>query len=83
MNEISNFIIDWFLENTEITSDCVDIYDDYLDNGWIDSFGFLGLVAAIEEKFAIEFEDSDFENRDVFTINGMSRIIEERIHVAE
>ena len=74
------FVIDWFSENSTMSRKEIenDTSINYLEQGLIDSFAFLELISTCEEKFKIEFSDDDFQNDDIFTIEGLIRIIEKK-----
>ena len=50
-----------------------------LEEGYIDSMGFIKLVTKIEDHFQIKFSNTDFLHADFATIEGMSIIIEEKL----
>ena len=73
---VYNFVINWFKEHSNIGEDVENHLDDnYLANGYVDSFGFLDLIASSEEKFNIKLSDEDFANDSIFTINGLVKIL--------
>ena len=57
-----DFIIGWFAENSTLSREELekDLTINYLEAGVIDSFGFLDLISACEEKLGIAFSDDDF-----------------------
>ncbi len=77
---IRDFIIDWFVEHGTLSGEQIkeSMDENYLEAGMIDSFGFLGLIGACEENFGITFQDDDFADDAIFTINGMIRLMEEK-----
>lgn len=74
------FIINWFLENSALSKEDIDnsLNVNFFDNGTIDSFGFLGLIAECEEKLNIIFDDEDFQNDRIFTIGGLIEVVENK-----
>ena len=74
---IKDWIIDWFCEKG-IRRDELEKGGDknYLENGFIDSLGFLDLISACEEKFGILFSDADFEDMRIFCIDGLAAAIQ-------
>lgn len=75
-----DFIINWFVDNSALTREQIeaDIDMNYLEKGVVDSFGFLGLIAACEEELGIEFDDDDFALDEIFTISGIIDVIENK-----
>jgi acyl carrier protein len=58
----------------------LDREENYFDAGAIDSFGVIELIEAIEEHFAIQFGERDFQDRRFSTIAGLAEITNERLH---
>lgn len=77
---IKNWIYEWFAKNSGVKKDELNLYENknYLTEGLIDSFGFLSLISACEEELSMEFLDDDFSDDDIFTINGLAKIIAEK-----
>tara|TARA_R110000868_G_scaffold10415_2_gene51124 strand:+ start:283 stop:522 length:240 start_codon:yes stop_codon:yes gene_type:complete len=50
--------------------------DNFIAAGVINSFGIVELILAIEEEFSISLTEAMFEHADVFTINGLSQLID-------
>ena len=75
-----DFIIGWFAESSTLSREELekDLTINYLEAGVIDSFGFLDLISACEEKLGIAFSDDDFSNDKIFTIAGLIDIITEK-----
>lgn len=73
---VKHFIEDWFLENGSLKKEDIKSNDNYIESGYIDSFGFLDLIQTCEDRFNIHFSDDDFENDKIFTIDGLAEIIE-------
>ena len=75
-----DFIIGWFAENSTLSREELekDLTINYIETGVIDSFGFLDLISACEEKLGITFSDDDFSNDKIFTIAGLIDIITEK-----
>lgn len=72
------FVINWFAEKSTMSQEELErnLEINYFEQGLIDSFSFLELVSACEEKFGITFSDEDFENDEIFTISGLIHILE-------
>lgn len=48
-------------------------------SGYVDSFGIIELIDALESQFAILFEDADFKLPAFRTIVGVSALVDERL----
>lgn len=73
-----NYIIDWFEKKGSIRKEDIAMEDNYIERGYIDSFGFLELIQNCEDHFKIKFCDSDFEDENIFTVIGLIKIIENK-----
>lgn len=78
MNDVKKWLVDYIAANCgRTTAEIMENLDEnYFLAGYIDSFQFINMVADIEEKFAIEFANEQFEDRSFSTVNGLARIIE-------
>lgn len=78
--EEQDWLIEWFDQQTVINNDTLrnntDV--DYLQEGWIDSMQFIGLISSIEDEFDIEFSNDEFQNRSFATISGLARMIADK-----
>jgi arylformamidase len=77
-SEISQWLQDWLIHNTSctrenITSDYERL--NYFEAGFVDSFGYVEMIASIEEQFQIEFSNDDFQDRHFATIGGLTDAI--------
>ena len=46
-----------------------------LEGGAIDSLGVIELVAFLEEKYGVEFDDDDFETENLETLTALTRLV--------
>jgi len=76
------WIIKWFIENTDVHAFEIrkNLKENYLGKGWIDSFKFISFITEIEDFFKIKFSNDEFQNRDFASIEGLSKILSEKIH---
>jgi acyl carrier protein len=81
VKDIKNFLINWFELNSDISTKELEenLGANYFEEGWLDSFRFITLITDLEEKFAIEFNHDEFQNRNFSTIEGLIRIISEKL----
>lgn len=77
---IKEWISEWFVNNGVSLSDVENnMGSNYLEVGFLDSLGFLGLISDCEDHFSMVFSDDDFSNDLMFTINGLSEIISNKV----
>ena len=75
--QIKTWLSNWLSNRAGISADEVSRHldDNYFDLGYIDSFGFIELLDAIETKYGIMFDNEQFEDRGFSTVSGMTEII--------
>ena len=56
-----------------------DLNKDYLSEGWVDSFDLINFISYIETEFGITLEPEDTERFDFRTIQGLAKIIEQKL----
>jgi acyl carrier protein len=75
-----DWLIEWFDQQTVVDKHTLrsnaDV--DYLQEGWVDSMQFIGLIASIEYEFDIEFSNDEFQNRSFATISGLAQMIADK-----
>lgn len=73
------WVINWFVKNADCREeDIIRLPDEsYFEQGFIDSFKFILLIAAIGNEFGIQFDNDRFQDRSFSTINGLAKAIEE------
>ena len=81
MKNVEKWVVEWFVDNGGSVKEEIytNMQENYIENGLVDSFGFLQLIADIEEKYKFVFEDSDFENEKLFVIEGLIEVIGDKI----
>ncbi len=72
-SEVQDKLLDFISANFRIARDKIDPEASLVDQGVIDSFGFVEIVAFLEETFDIEIADEDI-NADHF--GSVKRIVE-------
>ena len=57
----------------------LEVDDNYLEKGVIDSFGLMEFIEEIEKNFSIQFSNSEFSDRRFVTISGLTEIITSKL----
>lgn len=78
MEDIRTWLLEWFEDNSDVLSANIKEDENYVESGWIDSFQFLDLISAVEERFGVFFSDDDFAKEKLLTIRGMMEIISDK-----
>jgi len=78
--EEQDWLIKWFDQQTVVDKDTLrsNTNVDYLQEGWIDSMQFIGLVSSVENEFDIEFSNDEFQDRSFATISGLAQLIADK-----
>jgi acyl carrier protein len=79
-SDVRKWLIKWFNQQTVIDEQTLQsrTNKDYLQEGWIDSMKFIGLVSSVEDEFDIEFSNDEFQDRSFATIDGLAELIAEK-----
>lgn len=77
--KVLEWIIEWFEKNANLNKGELNIKTSYIEEGYVDSFGFIALISACEEKFNIQFSDGEFEDEAIFSISGIAQIIQKKL----
>jgi acyl carrier protein len=79
---LKSWIIQWFLDNSNLSGKEIEenLDENYLIKGWIDSLKFISFINDVENEFQISFSNDEFQNRKFATVNGLTKIIEDKIN---
>jgi len=79
--DIKNWIICWFVDNTDLARKEVEkgCLNNYFEEGWIDSFGFISFMGDMEKEYGIYFSNNEFQDRGFATIEGLTDIVKKKI----
>ena len=80
--DVKTWLIEWFKTNTDLSEGDIgnNLNANYFEKGWIDSFKFINFITDVEENFDIRFSNDQFQDRTFSTIDGVIRLIEEKIN---
>ena len=70
---VRDWVLQWFQQHTgvEILELSRKGDENYFDNGYIDSFAFIGMISDIEARWDISFSNDQFLDQSFVTINGL------------
>ena len=81
---VEKWLIDWFATRGKIGKEVLRsqrdtvLNTDYFDAGWLTSMEVVEFVTEIEQKFEMQFSDSDLQEHRFVTIAGLTELILER-----
>lgn len=75
-----NYILNWLETERSLQIKDREAFSkqNYLEQGDLDSFGFVQLIAEVEEHFKITFTEEDFDQEKIMTIAGLVEVIKEK-----
>lgn len=77
MSQAQEWILNWFEYNTYVSKQELieKINENYFNAGFLDSFGFISFITAIEEYFNVTFDSTQLQQPQFSSIYGLSEII--------
>ena len=82
MEDIKNWILYWFINNSDVTDEEINkkLNENYFSKGWIDSLKFIELISDIENEHNLTFSNDEFQDRNFSTVSGLIKIIEDKLN---
>lgn len=77
--EIEMQLIEWVREMSGFEG-VIKSHDNFIKNGWLDSFAVLGLIMQIEQYYGFKFEMHELANPELQIIQNMARTVFDKIH---
>ena len=73
-----DWVLDWFAKNRDIDLTIANQHldENFFELGYIDSFGFIMLISAVQEQFGITFDNDQFQDRSFATLKGFANAME-------
>jgi len=75
--QIADWLMDWFKDRVPGLE--LDMNENYIDKGVIDSFGIIELIEAIESEYAIKFDQKDMQSLELFSVGGLAAIVSRKL----
>lgn len=76
--EVKDWLITWFADKIDCDKSEIDMELNFFEEQYIDSLKIFELIVEIEYTFNIKFDNSDFLDKKMHTINGLSLLIEKK-----
>ena len=76
--EVKAWLITWFADKIDCDKSEIDMELNFFEEQYIDSLKVFELIVEIEYTFNVKFDNSDFLDEKIHTINGLSLLIEEK-----
>ena len=68
-----------FLKKKNIKISNENFAENYLENKYLDSLDMVEFITFIEEEFTIKLTEEDYQNKELFNIHGLTRIIYKKV----
>lgn len=73
------FIVNYLQREYELPKGIDILKFNYVESGYIDSFGLIQFIATLEDEYQIEFTDAELQNPEIKTIGGLMKIMSEKL----
>lgn len=79
MDKVREFVTDYIQREYTVPEKQDIMVLNYIETGYVDSFGLIQFIATLEDEFEIEFSDEDLENPDIKIIGKLIEIINSKL----
>ena len=76
--DIKNWLINWFADKMDCNKNEIDPNSNFFEEQYIDSLRIFELIVELESTFNIKFDNSDFLDDKIHSINGLVNIITDK-----
>lgn len=80
MQDVKEFVTEYIQREYTVPEDKDIMTLNYIEEGYIDSMGFIQFISTIEDEFGIEFEVEDIENPDMRIVGKLIEIIKDKLN---
>ncbi|MCL2336761.1 MAG: phosphopantetheine-binding protein [Firmicutes bacterium] len=79
MTSVEEFVLKYIQKNYTVPAD-IDIYSlNYVEQGYIDSLGFIKFIVELEEEFGFEFTDDELSAPAIQVVGELIGFVESKI----
>ena len=79
MQDVKEFVTDYIQREYTVPEDKDIMTLNYIEEGYIDSMGYIQFISTIEDEFGIEFEVEDIGNPDMRIVGKLIDFIYEKL----
>ncbi len=80
MQDVKEFVTEYIQREYTVPEDKDIMTLNYIEEGYIDSMGFIQFISTIEDEFGIEFEVEDIENPDMRIVGKLIEVIYSKLN---
>ena len=79
MQDVKEFVTDYIQREYTVPEDKDIMTLNYIEEGYIDSMGYIQFISTIEDEVGIEFEVEDIDNPDMRIVGKLIDFINEKL----
>ncbi len=79
MQDVKEFVTDYIQREYSVPENKDIMALNYIEEGYIDSMGYIQFISTIEDEFGIEFEVEDIDNPDMRVVGKLIDFINEKL----
>jgi acyl carrier protein len=79
MDEIQNSIVEFIVDQYEMSEDQILYEENLTDQGIIDSFAFVEIAVFLEKKYFVKIENEEITAENFATLASISAMVERKI----
>lgn len=74
-DEVVEWLVEWFAQHGRLKRRVDSTVENFLEKGWLDSFGIIELLTDVESQFGVRFNEDYFLDPRFPTVDGLAEII--------
>ena len=79
MQDVKEFVTEYIQREYTVPEDKDIMTLNYIEEGYIDSMGYIQFISTIEDEFGIEFDVEDIDNPDMRIVGKLIEIIKDKL----
>lgn len=80
MQDVKEFVTEYIQREYTVPEDKDIMALNFIEEGYIDSMGYIQFISTIEDEFGIEFEVEDIENPDMRIVGKLIEFITNKLN---
>ena len=79
MQDVKEFVTGYIQREYTVPEDKDIMALNFIEEGYIDSMGYIQVISTIEDEFGVEFEVEDMENPDLRIVGNLIEFINKKL----
>lgn len=80
MTDVKEFVTEYIQREYTVPEDKDIMTLNYIEEGYIDSMGYIQFISTIEDEFGIDFEVEDIDNSDMRIVGKLIEFINKKLN---